>query len=933
MILFVFFLSILFFFISCRSMIGDSKKRGHVKTIVEFLIVCFMRSILWFRYDIEVKGLDKLTPETLNKPGGILFLPNHPTVFVDATSVTFSLWPKFRLRPLIVEYMYYLPFVNGLMRFLNALPVPNFSTTSNSLKRKKIENVIQAIMQGLRNKENFLIFPAGKVKHTAYEAIEGASAVHKIIQETPEVNIVLVRVKGLWGSSFSRALTGKTPTIFGTIFQKMGSVFKNLIFFTPRRKVIIEFEPVPKDFPYNASRLGFNKYLEQWYNKPDGLVSQSTQYPGDSLVLVSYSRWKKELPEIWQAGLKRDEAIQIASVPQDVQKKVLTKISELTSREESSITPNMSLTADLGMDSLDLAELIAFLQDQFDISGVNSNDLTTVGKFMALASKQIAGEETVDEEETDVSKWNRPIKKTRAQLAEGNTIPEVFLNNCERMNKAIACADMRAGVVTYSQLKLRTIILANYIKKLPGEYVGILLPASVAASMTILACQLAGKIPVMINWTVGPRHLQAIKDLTHIKTVLTSWSFIDKLQNVDFTGIEEQMVMLEDVRAKIGLKDKLKSFLLSKNSPNSILKAFGSDKISRDTPAVILFTSGTESMPKGVPLSHYNILSNQRASLDALHLHSDDVLFGILPPFHSFGFTISSLAGLLAGIRVAFSPDPTDGKSLAKGFEKWGVTIICGAPTFIKGMLKVIKPEQLKTLRLCITGAEKMPPELDQTITNLGKPNMLFEGYGITECAPVLTFNRTEKPRKGVGEAIPGVDIAIVNVNTHAPVPKGETGLILARGPNVFSKYLNPGLATPFIQLNGHQWYNTGDLGHLDSEGNLHISGRLKRFIKIGGEMVSLASIEDALLQEALKKRLGYGDEGPILAITAKEQPGEKTKINLFTKFDITVDDVNKSLKDAGFSNLVKVSSVTKLPEIPIMGTGKVNYRLLEEKA
>lgn len=891
-----------------------------------------MRTVLWFRYRFEVKGLDKLTPENLNKPGGILFLPNHPTVFVDATSVTFSLWPKFRLRPLIVEYMYYLPFVNGLMRFLDALPVPNFSTSSNSLKRKKVENVIQAMMEGLRRKENYLIFPAGRVKHTAYEAIEGASAVHRIIQEMPEVNVVLVRVKGLWGSSFSRALTGKTPTIFGTIFQKIPYVLKNLLLFTPRRKVIIEFEPAPKDFPRNASRLEFNKYLEHWYNKPDGMIPQTIQHPGDSLVLVSYSMWKTELPDVWQAGLKPEEAIHVNNVPQDVQKKVLTKLSELTNRSAADIKPNMSLTADLGLDSLDLAELIAFLQDQFDISGINSNDLTTVGKFMGIAAKQIISEDTTDEEEASISQWNKPIKKERATIPSGDTIPEVFLNTCQRMANAIACADMRAGVVSYSQLKMRTIILANYIKTLPGNYVGILLPASVAATMTILATQLAGKIPVMINWTVGPRHLQAIKELTNIQTVLSSWAFIDKLQNVDFTGIEDQMVMLEDVRGKISFTDKLKGYLLSKKNPKTVLKAFGSNNTKKDDPAVILFTSGTESMPKGVPLSHFNILSNQRAAVDTLHLYSDDVLFGILPPFHSFGFTISSLAGVLAGLRTAFSPDPTDGKRLARGFEKWGVTIICGAPTFIKGLLKVAKPEQLKTMRLCITGAEKLPQDLVEMMKEIGKQHLLFEGYGITECSPILTFNRIEKPRKGVGEPIPGVDITIVNINTHVPISKGETGLIVVRGPNVFSKYLNPGLASPFITVNGKEWYNTGDLGHIDDEGNLHISGRLKRFIKIGGEMISLASIEDALLQFALKSRLGYSEEGPMLAITAKEQAGEKPKINLFTKFDFTVDEANKNLRDAGFSNLVKVSSVTKLPEIPIMGTGKVNYRLLEEK-
>jgi len=183
---------------------------------------------------------------------------------------------------------------------------------------------------------------------------------------------------------------------------------------------------------------------------------------------------------------------------------------------------------------------------------------------------------------------------------------------------------------------------------------------------------------------------------------------------------------------------------------------------------------------------------------------------------------------------------------------------------------------------------------------------------------------------KGVGLALPGVELLIVHPETEAVLPVGERGLILARGANVFKGYLNPGLSSPFTTVEGKQWYKTGDLGFLDEEGILTISGRMKRFIKMGGEMVSLASIEDALLQMAPKKNWPTNEEGPALAICAKETAGEKTKIFLFSRFELSVDEVNNSLKEAGFSNLVKVSSVTRLPEIPIMGTGKINYRQLE---
>jgi long-chain-fatty-acid--[acyl-carrier-protein] ligase len=208
----------------------------------------------------------------------------------------------------------------------------------------------------------------------------------------------------------------------------------------------------------------------------------------------------------------------------------------------------------------------------------------------------------------------------------------------------------------------------------------------------------------------------------------------------------------------------------------------------------------------------------------------------------------------------------------------------------------------------------------------------LLEGYGITECSPVLTLTHEGEPRIGVGRPIEGVELKIVHPETHEPQPLGTRGLILAHGPNIFAGYLNPGIEPPFLILDGKQWYKTGDLGFLDEKGNLTISGRMKRFIKVGPEMVSLASIEDALLQIAQKKGWPLEHEGPSLAVCAKEQESGKPKIALFCKFNVSVDEVNKNLKEAGFSNLVRISNVQQLEEIPIMGTGKINYRALESQ-
>jgi len=899
-----------------------------LKTITTYLVAYFLKTALWFRYRIKVKGLENLDSKTLNRPGGVLFLPNHPASFTDPVAISLALFHKYPIRPMITEYMYNLPIVNTLMRFVNALPVPNFTTSSNSLKKKKIEAVTKSIIAGLKEKENFLIYPAGHLKDNSQEVIAGASAVHAIIQESHEANIVLVRIKGLWGSSFSRAFLGITPPLFPTILEGVKHVFKNLIFFTPRRKIIIEFYPAPADFPRNGTRLEMNKYLENWYNQPDGLTPQKGDFPGDSLILVSQSMWGEDYPIMRKQNLSELQEINLQNIPIEIQDKIIAKLSKMTELEKDKIKPEMQISSELGLDSLDTAELSAFVQDEFDVANISASNLTTVGHLMAVAASQVVCEQEEQDEDVDLSKWNKLIGDHPVAIPEGETIPEVFFNICEIKGDSPACADHVSGVLTYKDLKTRVLLIADYIVKLKGDYIGILLPSSVGSAILILAIELAGKTPLMVNWTVGSNHLESVMKLSKVEVILTSWGFLDRLDNVNFDPIEDKLLMMEDVRKKISVVDKLKAYYRSKLKTTSILKIF---KPNLAAAAVLLFTSGTESMPKGVPLSHENILSNLRSGVKTVNLKQSDVLHGILPPFHAFGFTISTLLGILSGLRIAFSPDPTDGKKLAKDAEKWGITVLGGAPTFVKGMLNCAKKNQLKTLRLCVTGAEKAPPELFQMINKLENKVTILEGYGITECSPILTMNNIDRPLKGVGQPVDSVELLIVHPETNVVLAKGNQGHILARGPNIFSGYLNPGISSPFINIEGKEWYKTGDLGVLDENNCLTLQGRLKRFIKVGGEMVSLAAIEDALLKIAIEKNWKVENEGPNLAISAKEILGEKPKIFLFTLFDVSLEDVNRFLKEAGFSNIVKISSVTKLKEIPLMGSGKINYRGLDE--
>lgn len=859
-------------------------------------------------------------------------MPNHPSVFVDPVTVALGIWKRFPIRPMIVEYFYYQPFIHFLMKFVRAVPVPNFDVGSNSLKRKKSEEVVQEVIKDLKKGDNFLIYPAGRTKQTSFEAIGGASAVHRIIQEVPEANIVLVRTKGLWGSSFSRAFTGKAPPLFPTILQGLKYVFMNLIFFTPRREITIEFEPAPSDFPYNKSRIEVNKWLERWYNKPDGLTKQEGAYPGDSLILVPYTIWSKKIPDTWKQESSTAE-FDIEKIPIDIQEKIIQEISRITEIKPADIKLQDAFDVDLGMDSLDIAELISFIQDYYELKSINPLEMRTVGRAMAIASGQyICKDEPVKSVHFDMKKWFKPVAKEKLSIPPGLTIPEVFLNNSKKYLSRAACGDERSGILTYKDLRMRVILLAEYIKTLPGEYIGIMLPASVAAFITVLATQLAGKVPLLINWTVGPRHLDAVVNLSNVQVVLSSWAFLDRLENVDLNNVEERLLMLEDVRRKIGLKDKIKAFYRSQLSTRSILKIFGIDKKSKNDKAVLLFTSGTENLPKGVPLTHDNVLSNLRDAPQVLDFYTDDIFLSILPPFHSFGFTASGLFPLIAGLKCFYSPDPTDGPKLARLSKEWKVSILCGAPTFLKGILKSGTVENFEAMRICVTGAEKAPPELFKLAEKMGKKDAVIEGYGITECSPILTANRKGEPHIGVGRPLPSVELLIVHPENYEVISQQKQGLILARGPNVFEGYLNPALASPFVTVQGKSWYKTGDLGHIDELGNLIISGRQKRFIKIGGEMISLAAVEDALLEAGHAKNWPISEERASLAVCAKEEAGAKTKIYLFTDFPLTLDDINQTLREKGFSNLVKVSEVKQLDEIPIMGTGKINYRVLESQ-
>ena len=827
------------------------------------------------------------------------------------------LWPKFSLRPVVVEYFYQMKGIAFLMRLINALPVPDLDRRVNKYRRARMEAADRALTEGLKSGENFLIYPAGRLKLTGEELIGGSSLVHSLLERHPEAKVVLIRTTGLWGSRFSRALTGRVPSVGKMLAEGMKIVLKNGIFFTPRRKVRIEFVEEPTDFPRGESRLACNQYLEKWFNA----------YPKkgpEPLSLVSYAFWKEELPEILAEKKKRKKVRHVVSLP--IVRTVSAKIAELAKISPELVEGSKHLSFDLGLDSLDVAQIYAFLDEQYHVSGLVPGELQTVDDVFQAAVGNVDSEGRPAERDRKIAGW--PEEKGRPDPIPplGRTIPEALFLMTQRMGNRACCIDRISGCLSYRRLLLGAFLLAKKIQKREGEYVAILLPATVGSYLVILATLLAGKIPVMLNWTAGVRSLDHALDVANFTTVLTSGKFLDNLEEGDLGKIESYFCLLEDLRGEISFWDKLKGLFFLRLSPKRQLQALGLEELSPERAAVLLFTSGTEALPKAVPLSHRNLLENQRGGSELVDFFASDIMYSVLPPFHSFGFSVTGLLPILAGFRVCFSPDPTDSAQMARDIAYWKATVFCSAPSFIRSLFRVATREELSSLRIALTGAEKAPEEIFSYFNSLGGEKEMLEGYGITECGPMVAVTRPGKPRIGVGQPLDDVELCAIDEGEH-PVPAGTVGEVCVRGPNVFAGYLKE-TRNPFVEVGGSSGTGQAIGESSTQEGYLTIVGRIKRFVKVGGEMVSLGAIEQALSQE---KR--FQNEGDVtsLAIVARETGEEKSAIYLFATVPISKEEVNALLKEEGHGRIVKISDVIPIAQIPLTGTGKTDYRLLEE--
>lgn len=869
------------------------------------MLSAILKTLLGLRYAVTIDGLERI-----DHTRGVLILPNHPAE-IDPVILTTYLWDLLHPRPVVIEGMYHLPFLNPVLKRIRAIPMADMEFDSGPYKRRRIARTLDSVVSSLRQGDNILFYPSGRLSVTGVERLGGASGVHSILQGHPNTNIALVRIRGLYGSIFSKAPTGGlTPDVATTILQGLKILVQNGIFFTPRRPVSIEISFNPPDFPRSGDALSINKFLEKLYNTPDP----------ETPVLISHSVWSHSVPEIPETASLSGS---IEEIPEPTRAKIFAHIAHVARVPVDTLSADTQLGDDLAIDSLSMAEILTWLDREFEVHDVELSELITVGSLMRAASGQLRTS-LPKPDYRPPNLWNRDsIGRPQPELRSATTIAQAFLMSCARLGSHPAMGDSRSGVLSWDEAKFRVVLLARYMATLPESHIGVLLPASVASATVSMAAILAGKIPVFLNWTAGKRSLEHACAATALGSIFTAESFLDIIP-VDLEFLEERFVLLERIKKDISIKETIASKRLARESTDQILEAFGQQDLDPQRTAVILFTSGSEALPKGVPLSHQNILSNVRGVLDAFQITNSDILLGFLPPFHSFGLTICTLLPLMTGLRVAYHPNPNESRKIAKAIKAWQATIAAGTPTFLRAILQSSPTDHFQSLRALVSGAERAPDSLFELATTINPNLQILEGYGITECSPVVSVGRPTEKKIGVGRPIVGVSIAVVHPETLQRVPDGEQGLVLIRGPNIFSGYLDPKL-NPFVHHNGEQWYNSGDLGRIE-DGCLVITGRLKRFIKIAGEMISLGAIEDSL-----QKLVPSPDGAPSIAVVTKGTEGDgRPKLFAFVAGKLSVATANSHLKDAGFPHIVHISDVQELKNLPVLGSGKTDYQSLQ---
>ena len=500
-------------------------------------------------------------------------------------------------------------------------------------------------------------------------------------------------------------------------------------------------------------------------------------------------------------------------------------------------------------------------------------------------------------------------------------------------HEAIVDRTAERRALSAGQLLAVAAALSRRIRKnIPERRVGIVLPPGAGAHIANLAVACAGKTPVNLNFTIGRAAIEASLRISEIKTVITADAMRAKVPNFPFPA--GTLDLKTEIEAMGGKQAILPWLLAAWLLPNQWMASLlGLPREGDREEAALLFTSGSAGEPKGVVLSHRNLLANC-AQISSLSILPDTAtMVGCLPLFHSFGFTVTLWYPLLRGCRVVTLPSPLDTRKIIEAIQQEQATVMIAAPTFIRPFLKKATKEELKSLDLVVTGAEKLPMDLyEGFLASFGIE--ILQGYGLTETTPASNINQHHpaittaiaEPQLGkkpaaVGRLMPGMTARIMDPDTDRELPMNSTGMVWLRGANVFAGYLKDPEKTASALKDG--WFITGDLGRFDDDGFLYIEGRLSRFSKIGGEMVPHGTVEQWILEI-----FGWDQsEGPTAVITGVPDLWKGEALVLLTTQDITVEEFRSRLLESGLPNLWIPKIVRRVDKIPMLGTGKTDLK------
>jgi acyl-[acyl-carrier-protein]-phospholipid O-acyltransferase/long-chain-fatty-acid--[acyl-carrier-protein] ligase len=513
-----------------------------------------------------------------------------------------------------------------------------------------------------------------------------------------------------------------------------------------------------------------------------------------------------------------------------------------------------------------------------------------------------------------------------------DTLGSRFLHTAKRRWSSFAMADSTGRELTFGRALVASLLLARAILRIaPGQpNIGLLLPASVGGALANIAVVFAGKVVVNLNFTAGRDAMDAAIERCAIQTLLTSRAFLKKAGLAEMPG----MVFLEDLLDQTSGFSKAAMLASARLVPAPVLERLFLASREPDGLAAIIFSSGSTGVPKGVMLSHRNVLSNIDAATELFHLTPQDVVLGVLPFFHSFGFTVTLWLPLVVGFGAAYHPNPTDAKTIGELAARYRATLLISTPTFCSAYVRKIQPEQFSKLRLAIVGAER----LREPVAAAFKEKFgveLTEGYGCTEMAPVVAVNVPEAGSEGVrrgsvGRPMPGITAMVVDAETGTGPLIGKEGLLLVNGPNRMAGYLGDPDLTKQAFRDG--WYVTGDIATIDDAGFIRITDRLSRFSKIAGEMVPHMKVEEEL-QSILREPFTS-----VVTAVADEAKGERL-VALHTDPGLTSQEAWERLSQSELPRLwiPKREDIRFVESIPTLGTGKVDLRavrrLAEEKS